>query len=231
MMEFFRGLGKKVRDLLKNIFGKKEKPQWNSFTTCNDYDFDFSTLGPGEVYIDGESIGKVKGVVSISKDDLPDDTWESLKSIFGDGEITGGWVEIPPVMKTQEKFFNIPLTFLPKRYWCKTLILSIAANQESDYQAVDLSQYEERKLAHYIIGRKCDWEDMVIEFSEYEEDDYEEQKAWAEELVRESAETGLFSTAINNVWLLHYEELGVWDYEEVEPLREDEEAEEEDDDN
>ena len=52
------------------------------------------------------------------------------------------------------------------------------------------------------------------------EKDYEEEKAWAEELVRESAETGLFSTVINNVWLLHYEELGVWDYEEIEPPEE-----------
>lgn len=185
--------------------------KWNSFTTC-----DFSTLGPGEVYIDGKSIGKVKEIVSISKDDIPDDTWKNLKSIFGDGEIAGGCVNLPPVMEPEKKIFNIPLTFLPKRYWCKTLILSLAANQESDYQAVDMSQYEERKLAHYIIGRKGNWDDITSEYAEYQEEDYEEEKAWAEELVRESAETGLFSTVINNVWLLHYEELGVWDYEETE---------------
>ena len=220
MMEFFRDLGKKVQDLLNRIFGKKEKPQnevkWDSFTTCGS----FTSLGPGELYIDGESIGKIREIVSISKDDLPDDTWESLKSIFGDGEVSSGWVEIPPVMEPEKKIFNIPLTFLPKRYWCKTLILSLAANQESDYQAVDLSQYEERKLAHYIIGRKGDWEDIAIEYAEDQEGDFEEEKAWAEEVVRESAETGLFSTTINNVWLLHYEELGVWDYEEVEPPEE-----------
>lgn len=217
MGEFIRRLGKKVQSLLNKIFGKKEKPQnetkWNSFTTC-----DFSTLGrPGEIYIDGRFIGKVKENVSISKDDIPDDTWESLKSIFGDGEIAGGCVNLPPVMEPEKKIFNIPLSFLPKRYWCKTLILSLAANQESDYQAVDMSQYEERSLAHYIIGRKGDWDNITSEYAEYQEEDYEEEKAWAEELVRESAETGLFSTVINNVWLLHYEELGVWDYEEMEP--------------
>ena len=219
MIDLIRRLGKKVQSLLKNIFSKKEKPQnevkWNSFTTCNS----FTSLGPGEVYIDGESIGKIREIVSISKDDLPDEKWESLKSIFGDGEITNGWVEIPPVMEPEKKIFNIPLTFLPKRYWCKTLILSIAANQESDYQAVDMSQYSSG-LAHYIIGRKGDWEDIAIEYAEDQEGDYEEEKAWAEELVRESAETGLFSTVINNVWLLHYEELGVWDYEEAEPPEE-----------
>ena len=219
MMKFFRGLGKKVQNLLNKIFGKKEKPQdevkWNSFTTSN-----FSSLGPGRVYIDDEPIGKTKEVISISKEDLPNEIQESLKTIFGDGEIVNGCVNLPLAIEPEKKIFNIPLTLLPKRYWCKTLILSLAANQESDYQAVDMSQYEERKLAHFIIGRKADWEDITSEYAEYQEEDCEEEGVWAEELAQEAAETGLFSTVINNAWLLHYEELGVWDYEEVEPPEE-----------
>lgn len=212
MIEFFRGLGKKVQGLLKDIFSKKEKPQNNCLTTCGS----FTSLGPGEVYIDGESIGKIKEIVSISKDDLPDEEWESLKSIFGDGEINCGWVELHPVMEPEKKIFNIPLSFLPKRYWCKTLLISMVANQANDYQAVDMSQYEEKKLAHLILGRTSSWEELIEEYLE----DYEEERAWVEETIERAKKHGLFSVPIGEATLLHYEELGVWDYEEIEPPEE-----------
>jgi hypothetical protein len=223
MMKFFRGLGKKVQGLLKNIFSKKEKPQnevkWNCLTTCGS----FTSLGPGEVYIDGESIGKIKEIISISKDDLPDEKWESLKSAFGlgygdsDGEINRGWVELPPVMEPEKKIFNIPLSFLPKRYWCKTLLISMVANQANDYQAVDMSQYDEKKLAHLILGRTSSWEELIEEYLEdCEVEDYEEERAWVEETIERAKKHGLFSVPIGEATLLHYEELGVWDYEEIE---------------
>lgn len=134
MGDFIRRLGKKVQGLLDKIFGKKDKkPQsydtsgWTNITSTA------MELGAGEVFLDGASLGKVESITSISKNDIPNETWESLKSIFGDGEINGGWVEIPSQAEIQKNFFNIPLTLLPKRYPVKTLLVSLAANQQSDY--------------------------------------------------------------------------------------------------
>lgn len=220
MREFIRRLGKKVQSLLKNIFSKKEKPQnevkWNSFTSA----CDFYTLGPGEVYIDGESIGKIREVVSISKDDLPDEKWESLKSIFGDGELVGGCIKIPQEVEIQKKSFSIPLSFLPKRYWCKTLILTLTANQESEYQAVDMSQYEEHKIANFIVGRKEGWEEVIHEYlsgQEFESDEeLQEEEEWLRDVRQVEGADGFYSAIMGEATLLHYEDLGVWDIEEVE---------------
>ena len=217
MGDFIRRLGKKVQELLDKIFGKKDKKPkgfdttgWNSLTSSN------TKLGPGEVFLDGIPFGKVESITSISKEDIPDETWESLKSIFGDGEINCGWVEIPSQPEIQKNFFNIPLTLLPKRYSCKTLLVSLAANQQSDYQAVDMSQYEEKELAHFIIGRTCSMEELLEEyFAEQKynsEEEKQEDKEWLEEMLSE-AEDGLFSTCVGKATLLHYEELGVWSFE------------------
>ena len=159
MKEFFRGLGKKVQSLLDKIFGKKEtQPQEEVvFTSSNNLSF-----GPGEIFIDGRSIGRVESITTLGEDEL--------YSIYGldvgdsNGKINRGRVEIPSGPETQEFSFNIPLTLLPKRYPCKALILSLAANQPYDYQAVDMSQYEERKLAHFIVGRTCSVEEMMEEY-------------------------------------------------------------------
>ena len=205
MKEFIRRLGKKVQSLLDKIFGRKnEEPQssntgsWTNITTTD------MRLGAGEVFLDGMSLGKVESITSISKENIPDDDWESLKSIFGDGKINCGWVEIPSQPEIQENFFNIPLTLLPKRYLCKTLLISIAANQESDYIAVDMSQYEEKGLAHYICGREDDWDEI---FSECECDSLQEEIDLAKE-------NGLFSSVLKDATLLHYEALGLWEIEE-----------------
>lgn len=217
MGDFIRRLGKKVQGLLDKIFGKKDKkPQsydtsgWTNITSTD------MKLGTGEVFLDGVSLGKVESITSISKEDIPDETWESLKSIFGDGEINCGWVEIPSQPEIQKNFFNIPLTLLPKRYWCKTLLVSLAANQQSDYQAVDMSQYEERGLAHFIVGRTCGMEELLEEyFAEQRynsEEEKQEDKEWLEEMLSE-AEDGLFSTYVGKATLLHYEELGIWSFE------------------
>ena len=195
MLEFIRRLGKKVQRLLNKIFGKKDKePQNQDNPSRISPDV---RLGPGEIFLDGMSLGKVESITSLSKDDIPDDSWESLKSIFGDGEINCGWVEIPSQAEIQKNFFNIPLSFLPKRYWCETLILTLTANQESDYQAVDMSQYEECKIANYIVGRSCGWDEILQE-------DEEEMRAMAEE-------DGFLSVSIGEATLLHYKELGFWD--------------------
>ena len=217
MGDFIRRLGKKVQELLDKIFGKKDKkPQsldtksWTNITSTD------MKLGAGEVFLDGISLGKIESITSVSKNDIPEETWESLRSIFGDGEINCGWVEIPSQAEIQKNFFNISLTLLPKRYSCKTLLVSLAANQQSDYQAVDMSQYEEKGLAHFIVGRTCGMEELLEEyFAEQEynsEEEKQEDKEWLEEILSE-AENGLFSTCAGKATLLHYEELGIWSFE------------------
>lgn len=201
MGDFIRRLGKKVQELLDKIFGEKDrKPQslntksWTNITSTD------VKLGAGEVFLDGVSLGKVESITAISKEDSSEETWESLKSIFGDGEINCGWVEISSQPEIQKNFFNISLTLLPKRYSVKTLLVSLAANQQSDYQAVDMSQYEEKDLAHFIVGRTCDMEELLEEYDS-------EDKEWLEEI------GGLFSTCVGKATLLYYEELGIWSFE------------------
>lgn len=215
MLEFIRRLGKKVQGLLNKIFGKKDKkPQ------SQDNPLRFSAdvrLGPGEIFLDGMSLGKVESITSINKNDIPEESWESLKSIFGDGEINCGWVEIPSQAEIQKNFFNIPLSFLPKRYWCKTLILTLTANQESDYQAVDMSQYETHKVANYIVGRTTGWDKLIDDFLEEQEfeseEERQEEEGWLTEM-RETAEAdGFLSVPIGEATLLYYAELGIWDIE------------------
>ena len=218
MGDFIRRLGKKVQGLLDKIFGKKDKkPQsWHGTSGWTNITSTDMKLGAGEVFLDGVSLGKIESITSISKEDIPDETWESLKSIFGDGEINCGWVEIPSQSEIQKNFFNIPLTLLPKRIPVKTLLVSLAANQQSDYQAVDMSQYEEKGLAHFIIGRTCGMEELLEEyFAEQEynsEEEEQKDKEWLEEMLSE-AEDGLFSTCAGKATLLHYEELGIWSFE------------------
>ena len=215
MGDFIRRLGKKVQGLLDKIFGKKDKkPQsWHDTSGWTNITSTDMKLGAGEVFLNGVSLGKVESITSISKEDISEEAWESLKSIFGDGEINCGWVEIPSQLEIQKNFFNIPLTLLPKRIPVKTLLVSLAANQQWDYQAVDMSQYEEKGLAHFIVGRTCGMEELLEEyFSEMQyssEEEEQEDRKFFEEIV----EDGLFSTCVGEATLLHYEELGVWSFE------------------
>ena len=220
MGDFIRRLGKKVQGLLDKIFGKKnKKPQsWDGTSGWTNITSTDMKLGAGEVFLDGIPFGKVESITSISKNDIPEETWESLKSIFGDGEINCGWVEIPSQPEIQKNFFNIPLTLLPKRIPVKTLLVSLAANQQWDYQAVDMSQYEEKGLAHFIVGRTCDMEELLEEYfseTQYDsEEDEQEDRKFFEEIV----EDGFFSTCVGKATLLHYEELGVWSFETEDDL-------------
>lgn len=220
MGDFIRRLGKKVQGLLDKIFGKKnKKPQsWDDTSDWTNITSTDMKLGAGEVFLDGVSLGKVESITSINKCDIPEETWESLKSIFGDGEINCGWVEIPSQPEIQKNFFNIPLTLLPKRYPCKTLLVSLAANQQWDYQAVDMSQYEEKGLAHFIVGRTCDMEELLEEYFSETQYDSEEEEQEDRKFFEEIVEDGLFSTCVGEATLLHYEELGVWSFETEDDL-------------
>ena len=67
MKEFFRGLGKKVQSLLDRIFGKQEmQPQEEVvFTSSNDF-----SLGPGQVFINGQPFGRVESITTFSGDEV-----------------------------------------------------------------------------------------------------------------------------------------------------------------
>lgn len=116
-----------------------------------------------------------------------------------------------------EKYFSISRTLLPKRYLVKTLILTLAANQQSDYQAVDLSQYKERGLAHFIVGRTTGLKELMDEYlmeQTYDsEEEAKEEREWLAEELEQAGESGIFSSIVGKATLLHYEKLGVWSFE------------------
>ena len=218
MKEFFRGLGKKVQSLLDKIFGKEEnQPQEEVvFTSSNGLSF-----GPGEIFIDGKSFGRVESITTLSKDEVTSEQWNNIMSLFGDGKTNCAQVSFSAQPEIQENFFNIPLTILPKRYPCKTLILSLAANQPYDYQAVDMSQYEERKIAHFIVGRTCSVEEMMEEYlaevkNNLTPEEMEEEQEWLNGMTEQALASGMYSTFIGEATLLYYEALGVWDFEDQE---------------
>lgn len=206
MKEFIGRLGKVVQTLWNKIFSKK-KQRKNATDAEQPYTLSKCTLGPGEIFIDGQSFGKVQSITSLNKDEVPTEQWDSLMSLFGlgcgDGEIKGGWVEIPSKPEMDEKFFNIPLTFSPKRYRCKTLIITLAADQPYDYKAVDMSQYEERSLIHYIIGSTSSPEEITQEYkNETGDDDEELELLWSDNLC---------SAVVGEATLCYYEDLDYWE--------------------
>jgi hypothetical protein len=210
MREFIRRLGKKVQELLDRIFGKEK---------------------PTDMYKVVEFSGgnQVVGVVKAKDDEELKAALENLRETM----MNADWGTISHNIETQltlenptwsknelENFVNITYPFLPKRIPCRAIILSLAANQQSDYQAVDMSQYEEKGLAHLIIGRTCGLEELMLEYmcdavaqeGRLDEEDVE----WMKEEIVRCKDSGLFSAFIPNATLLHYEAFGVWDFEEAE---------------
>lgn len=126
---------------------------------------------------------------------LPEDSQQLLKDIQNQLEIS----------------FSTPLTVLPKRIKTRGLIVSIYANQPQEYFAIDLSQLEEKGIAHMITARTESHEELIKEYEkEYGADNSEEWKAEVE------GEDDLISVYIPGATLLYYEEFDYWDYEEKE---------------
>ena len=196
MKKLIRSLGNFVQTLWNKIFSKKKNKTEDII------------FGEGTILINNEPFGEVKQIKMLSKEEVSTDQWNNLISLFGDGETNTATLEILPEENTLENFFNIPLTFLPKPYWCETLLVTVAANQKSDYQAVDMSQYEEKKLANFIIGRKDDWDKI---FEEYYEDEPEKEEDSA--LLELGREDGFLSVYMGKATLYHLEDLGLWYYE------------------
>lgn len=195
MKEFIRRLGKKVQELLDKIFGKEEPKQKYTAAMIEDDE---------ELEVALENL----------KADLIDVDWGKVSRNI-EAQLA---LENPAWSKSElENFVNITYPFLPKRIGCKAIILSLAANQQSDYQAVDLSQHEEKGIAHFIIGRTCGWQELICEYMSQEEEQLDEEDIeWISDEVARCKESGLFSTLIKGATLLYYEALGVWDFEEVE---------------
>lgn len=190
MKEFIRRLGKKAQELLDKIFGKEEPKQKYTAAMIEDDE-------------------ELKIALENLKADLIDVDWGKVSRNI-EAQLA---LENPIWSKSElENFVNITYPFLPKRIGCKAIILSLAANQQSDYQAVDLSQHEEKGIAHFIIGRTCSLEQLIAQEERLDEEDIE----WIRDEVARNKESGLFSALIPNATLLYYEALGVWDFEEAE---------------
>ena len=209
MGDWMKRLGKFVQDLIDKIRQPKKKEEVE-ITRDEESPLCWCTLG--ETYLS-------TGSVFMKSDD--NDFWEYLGSIYGDGNTLTGPVEISSAPEVSLKFSNIPESLLPKRYWCKTLILTLAASQPYEYQAVDMSQYEERGLAHFIVGSPRNVEEMIAEYVEGIRDrlsaeELQEEEQWLQEIVGLAKENGMHSFPIYGVTLLNYETLGLWDIEEDE---------------
>lgn len=83
------------------------------------------------------------------------------------------------------------------------LILTIAANQECDYQMVDLSQYEEKQLVHYVVGKREAPEKLEAETAEAFGVELDEPNEWHE---------GMLSAIFYDVDMYYYEEMDYWDF-------------------
>ena len=188
MKNFFKSLGKFVQNLLDKI--KKRRPQ---------------KLEKGQLfYADGKPIGTIKDVAVVRQEDVSKEEWNRLMSLCGDGDSWSAQVKNFDMSEELKKIFNIPLTNLPKAYWCKTLLISMAANQPYDYQAVDFSQYEERGLAHYIVGSTKSPAELEAQYQEITGERVEEgDLCWSED--------GLCSVIVGGAELLYYEDEGIWE--------------------
>ena len=176
MKELIRRLSRKVQTLWNKIFGKKKTDLWK-----ND---------------------RVQ-IKILSKENMPDNEWEQLLAFFDDEELETPAEEILSKAQSQTFSASIPLTFLPKRYRCKTLIITLAARQPYDYKAVDMSQYEERSLIHYIIGSTSSPEEITQDYrNETGDDDEDLELLWSD---------NLSSAVVGEATLYYYEDLDYWE--------------------
>lgn len=57
-------------------------------------------------------------------------------------------------MDAMEILFQDPFLFASVVYPCKLLFLSVYFEQEAEYTAVDLSEYDKKNIAHFMIFTK-----------------------------------------------------------------------------
>lgn len=158
-------LGKFVQDI-KNIFRKKNKTQeWDNTTfSVGTGSCDGMLLGPGQITI--------IPLANINEAELPVNiTWEEPKSCAGKKPETFSDLS-DEEYEELKNLLSGSLTVLPKRYLCKTLIVSCYANWEYDSVGVDISRLETESLAHYwctSVKSMEEWNEALREkFDDYE---------------------------------------------------------------
>ena len=168
-LKFKMRLGKIVQGAL-NIFRKKKKYKRGLRAKCGFLEdaCDFK-LAEGEWTVNGAPI-EVKFCELESGDyEVPTLDFNNNKSVtftMSDCEFN---------VDALEKLCNTPLTILPKRYFVKTLIVSTFANWDYDSIGVDISQLEEKGIAHYFCTSTKSMEEHMKEFraAHPEADDWE----------------------------------------------------------
>ena len=78
---------------------------------------------------------------------------------------------------------------------------------------MDISQLEEKGIAHFIIGRTIGFQEIEEEYMREKAKLQEEENEDGLEWLREGAESGLCSTVYGPADLYYYEELGYWDFD------------------
>lgn len=216
MGEFIRRLGKLVQRLWNKIFGKKKQYDPLGVEANGLWK---NHVSDGIFFIDGEPIGEVKAISSLTPEEH-DKALAEIEDIIAntDWNKVAKNLELEFTMdnwnqKELENLVNTSCPILPKHYSCKTLIVTIAANQPYEYQSMDISQLEERGIAHFVIGRTIGFQEIGQEYRRMSKLDSEEEIAERVEWLREGAETGLCSMIYGNADLYYYEELGYWDFD------------------
>lgn len=207
MGEFIRRLGKSVQKLWNKIFGKKKQydplgKEANGLWKNH--------VSDGVFYINGKPIGEVKEVEVLNFKQLDEQVRALQNVIDKDFELV---FDSSTGKNELEKFFNIAYPILPKHYWCKTLIITIAANQPYEYQSMDISQLEEKGIAHFVIGRTIGFQEIEEEYVQEKARLQEEENEDGIEWLREGGDSDLRSTIYGSADLYYYEELGYWDFD------------------
>ena len=105
------------------------------------------------------------------------------------------------LLEALKKLDSTSLTVLPKRYWCKTLIISCYADWDCDSFGIDISRLETQELAHYWCTsekRMEEWDEELRSRGIPVENDSPLQEEHA---------------VVCNVWLLEWPD-GTWTWEE-----------------
>ena len=177
MLKKLRQVLGKIGQAIKNIFKKKtkEKETWTFYA---------GTM-PTITTLSDDSVEENKLMFTLSNPLSASFTMENVE--FNEDFLL-------------EKLLSMPLTDLPKRYRVKTLILSLVPNSAWTGTGVDMSQYEEKSLAHFFVCRPESAEELQEEYRK--ENPNSEDLEW---------EDGMLSVIIPNATLLEYDD-DIWDY-------------------
>jgi hypothetical protein len=126
-------------NFVQGLFKKNKSPQ-SLVGTKVEY-------GAGQIYLDGVPFGEIKSIEHIELDkhgNCKNIAWDSNEISFTIDDVD------PSLIEELGKMLNTSRTTLPKLIKVPTLLISICDNWEFDSIGVDLSQLEEKGIAHYF---------------------------------------------------------------------------------